>query len=90
MSAGKVTLDLFGDGQDDLNATIRGGVSSLTLSLPHYVGVLIEVDTGVSDVDSSGLAKDGDNYTNDIYGEADFTLRIDIDGGTGKIYLDVK
>ena len=90
MGTGKVTIDLTGDWQDDLDATIRGGVSSLTLSLPRDVGVLIEVDTGVGDVDTSGLTNDGDTYTNDAYGESDFTLRIDIDGGVGKINLDVK
>jgi hypothetical protein len=90
MGAGRVTLDLTGNWQDDLDATIRGGVGELTLRLPRDVGVRVEVDTGIGSVDASGLTKDGDTYTNDAYGESDVTLRISIDAGVGKINLDVE
>ena len=85
MGAGEVTIDLTGDWQDDLDARIQGGVGEFNLKLPSEVGVSIEVDTGIGDVDASGLTRDGDTYTNDAYGESDVTLRIDIDGGVGKI-----
>ncbi len=90
MGAGKFTLDLTGDWQDDLDATIRGGVGVLTLSLPREVGVRVEVDTGIGSVDTSGFTKDGDTYTNDAFGESDVTLRINIEAGVGKINLDVE
>ena len=90
MGAGDFTLDLTGDWQDDLDAAIRGGVGELTLRLPRDVGVRIEVDTGIGDVDTSGLTKDGDTYTNDAFGESDVTLRISVEGGVGKINLDVE
>ena len=45
--------------------------------------------SGHSPVDTSGLTKDGDTYTNDAYGESDVTLNIEIDAGIGKINLDV-
>jgi hypothetical protein len=57
--------------------------------LPSDVGVRIEVDTGIGSVDTNGLSKDGDTYTNGAYGESDVTLRINIEGGVGKINLDV-
>jgi len=90
MGAGRIILDLTGDWQDDLDASIKGGVGDLTLNLPGGVGVRVEVDTGIGSVDTSGLTKDGDTYTNDAYGESDITLNIDIEGGIGKINLDVE
>ena len=89
MGAGEFTLDLTGDWQDDLEAVIRGGVGELNLRLPSNVGVRVDVDTGIGGVDTSGLTKDGDVYTNDAYGESEVTLRISIDGGVGQINLDV-
>jgi hypothetical protein len=90
MGAGKFTLDLTGDWQEDLDASLQGGLGDLTLRLPADVGVRIEVDTGIGSVDASGLTKDGDTYTNDAYGESDVTMSIKIDGGVGKINLDVE
>lgn len=90
MGAGALMMDLTGDWQDDLDARIRGGVGELTLSLPRDVGVRVDVTTGIGEVDSSGLNRDGDTYTNDAFGESDVTLRIDIDGGVGRINLDVE
>ncbi|MGB3712996.1 MAG: toast rack family protein [Candidatus Promineifilaceae bacterium] len=89
MGAGGLTLDLTGEWQDDLNAAIKGGVGEINLKLPSNSGVRIVVNTGIGDVDTSGLMKDGDTYTNDAYGESEVTLRIDIDGGIGQINLDV-
>jgi len=90
MGAGDVTVDLTGDWQDDLDATIQGGLGEMTLKLPSDVGVRLNVSTGIGSVDTSGLTKDGDIYTNDAYGNSDVTLRINIDAGVGKINLDVQ
>jgi hypothetical protein len=90
MGAGRVTLDLTGSWQQDMDASIDGGIGELTLRLPKDVGVRVEVDTGIGSVDTSGLTKDGDTYTNDAYGESDVTLNIEIDAGVGKINLDVE
>jgi hypothetical protein len=90
MGAGKFTLDLTGDWQEDLDASIQGGLGELNLRLPADVGVRVDVDTGIGSVDTSGLTKDGDTYTNDTYGESDVTLSIKVDGGVGKINLDVE
>ena len=61
----------------------------MNLRLPNNVDVRLRVNTGVGNVDTSGLTKEGDIYTNDAYGDSDVTLRIDIDGGVGQINLDV-
>lgn len=90
MGAGDTTIDLTGDWQNDLEVRINGGVGEFTLRLPSEVGVRVEVDTGIGTVEASGLARDGDNYTNDVYGVSDVTLRIDLQGGIGKINLLVE
>jgi predicted membrane protein len=90
MGAGRVTLDLTGNWQQDMDASIDGGIGELTLRLPSDIGVRVEVDTGIGSVDASGLTKDGDTYTNDAFGESDVTLRINIEAGVGKINLDVE
>jgi hypothetical protein len=90
MGAGETTLDLSGDWQDDLDATISGGVGELILRLPSAVGVRIDIDAGIGNIDTSGLTKDGDIYTNDAYGESDIQLTISIDAGVGHISLEVE
>lgn len=90
MGAGEVTIDLTGEWQDDLDARIQGGLGSISLRLPSDVGIIIQAETGIGDVDASGLSRDGDTYINDAYGESDVTLRIDMEGGVGKIILDVE
>jgi hypothetical protein len=90
LGAGNAAVDLTGDWQDDLDARIVGGLGEFSLKLPSDVGVSVQVETGIGDVDVSGLSRDGDTYTNDAYGVSDVTLRIDIEGGVGRINLDVE
>jgi hypothetical protein len=87
--AGEVTIDLTGNWRNDLDARIAGGLGDLHLTLPRDVGVRIEVNAGIGAVDTSDLIKDGNTYTNDAYGVSDVTLRIHIDGGVGRIILNI-
>jgi hypothetical protein len=87
MGAGKVTADLTGDWQEDLDAVFQGGVGDLTVRLPRTVGVRVDIEGGLGQVDVTGLSRDGDVYANDAYGESDVTLRIEIEGGVGRINL---
>jgi N-terminal domain of toast_rack, DUF2154 len=88
--AGDVTVDLTGDWQNDLEATIEGGVGQRTLILPAGVGVRVKVEVGLGGVDATGLTKDGDYYVNDAYGQSDVTLNIQVDGGVGGTDLIVR
>jgi hypothetical protein len=90
MGAGGVNIDLTGAWVKDLDARLTGGLGDITLRLPGDVGVRVDVQTGVGGVDASGLAKDGNTYTNGAYGVSDVTLRIDVEGGVGQIHLDVE
>lgn len=88
--AGDFTVDLTGDWHNDLDASIGGGLGSFTVRLPDTVGVIVEVEPGLSGVDAGSLTRDGNRYVNDAYGVSDVTLRIDLNGGVGEINLDVE
>jgi len=90
MGAGDSTLDLSGDWQKNLDATINGGIGKLTVSLPSDVGVRVDVDAGIGAVNTSGLTKDGNIYTNAAYSESNIKLIISINAGVGEINLDVQ
>jgi predicted membrane protein len=65
-------------------------VGKLTIYLPSDVGVMVDVELGIAAIDTRGLQKDGNTYTNDAYGESAVTLRIEIEGGIGDIRLEVR
>ena len=88
--AGNVTVDLTGDWQNDLEATIEGGLGKRTLILPADVGVRVRVEVGLGGVDATGLTKEGDYYVNDAYGQSDVTLNIQVNGGVGDTELIVR
>jgi len=87
--AGQVMVDLTGNWQTDLDASIEGGVGEITVRLPRSVGVRVDVQLGIGQVNASGFTQDGDDYVNDAYGESDVTLRVDIGGGVGEINLEL-
>lgn len=89
LGAGDTTIDLTGDLQSDLDATVRGGVGKLTLQLPRDVGVRVDIDSALTNINTRDMTRDGNAYVNDAYGESSTTLRIDIDAGIGEINLEV-
>lgn len=89
MGAGGLDMDLTGDWQQDLDATVKGGVGEATLRLPRGVGVRVEVQGGLGTVNASGFTKEGNAYVNDAYGQSDVTLRIDVKAGAGAINLEL-
>lgn len=89
MGAGQMRVDLSDTWQQDLDATIRGGVGRLTVRLPDDVGVRVEVNQGLGNVTATGLSRDNNTYVNSAYGDSDVTLNIDISGGVGEIVLEV-
>jgi len=89
LGAGKSTVDLNGDWVRDLNVSIDAGAADLTVRLPSEVGVRVEVERGPTMIDATGLAQDGNIYTNDAYGVSEVTLQIDMQSGVGQISLEV-
>lgn len=89
MGAGSVVIDLRGTWESDMIATIGGGLGDLTLKLPRDVGVRVQAEAGLGDVNANGFRiLDGD-YVNDAYEESEVTLEINIDTGVGTVTLEL-
>ena len=88
MGVGEALVDLTSIRENDLNATIEGGIGDLTLRLPGDVGVRVDVEKGIGDIKANNLYVDGNTYFNNIYGKTNVTLSFDIDIGVGEIKLE--
>jgi len=89
-NAGEITIDLTGgDWVHDLDAAIDSKAGTVKLVVPGDVGVRIDADTTVGDVDADGFERDGEAYVTAAYGDSPVTLRIDIDVTVGEIDLEV-
>jgi N-terminal domain of toast_rack, DUF2154 len=89
MGAGRTTVDLTGDYDRDLVASIQGGVGEATVQLPSEVGVRVEAQGGLGEINAEGLQREGEAYVNDAYGDSEVSLDVDIQGGVGQINLEV-
>ena len=89
LGAGISTVDLSGDWKDDLDVTIDTGLADITVRLPSDFGVRVEVDTGPTSVEASGLRQNGNVYTNDAYDVSEVTLQVHMKAGVGRITLEV-
>ena len=89
LGASEGTVDLSGDWAHDLDATIDAGAADITVRLPRDVGVRVKVESGPHTIETTGLTKDGDVYTNDAYGVSEVTLQINL-GRIGLINLEVE
>jgi predicted membrane protein len=87
VGAGDTTID-FSEGFDqDVTATVEGGVGEISVRLPSEMGVQVSADTGIGDLSSTGLVQSGELYVNDAFGEAPNTLFLEISAGVGEIEL---
>jgi hypothetical protein len=89
LGAGIYTVDLSGDWAGDLEVSIDTGAANITVKLPREVGVRVNVEEGPHTIETTGLTKDGDVYTNAAYGVSDVTMQIDLQSGIGMINLQV-
>lgn len=87
--AGGGTVDLSGDWQADLEASIRVSVGRITLIVPKAVGVRVDIVGGLGDVNAPGLTRYGKAYINDAYGNSAVTLDIGIMGGVGQLNVEL-
>jgi len=85
MGAGENTVDLTGNYGRDLAANIEGGVGEATVRLPGEVGVRVDAEGGLVEINTEGLLREGEAYVNDAFGDSEVTLDIDIRGGVGQI-----
>jgi hypothetical protein len=84
---GEIKLDFTGAWPQSADVEITSGLGSVTLRLPDDVGVQVETEGGLADVDVSGLRRAGDAYVNDAFGDAETELRIHVTTGIGSLRL---
>ena len=48
---------------------------------------MVHATGGIGSINANGLKREGDEYTNDLYGKSPVSLRLDISGGVGNIEL---
>jgi hypothetical protein len=89
LGAGKSTVDLTGNWTRDLDVTFDTGAANITVRLPKDVGTLVKVEAGPHTIETTGLMRNGDFYTNAAYGVSEVTLRVDLMTGIGQINLEV-
>ena len=87
IGAGQIVADLTGNWKKDLEADIKGGVGNAVILLPEDVGVMVHATGGIGSINANGLKREGDEYTNELYGKSPVSLRLDISGGVGNIEL---
>jgi len=64
-------------------------VGATEIILPDNVGVRVKPTTGIGNLEVFGLVRNGDVYTNDLYGQADVELDINVSSGIGEITLRI-
>ena len=89
VGAGRSIVDLTGDGKHDVDAHIEGGVGNATVKLPRNVGVRVTVEGGLGSVSAPDFRRDGDAYVNEEYGKSPFTVKVRVEGGIGKVTLEL-
>ena len=87
MGVGELNLDLRGSPKRDYDVHIRGGVGEANVYLPKGVGVEANASGGLGGVKATGLNKQGNRYSNDLYETSKIKVHLDIRGGIGAINL---
>jgi hypothetical protein len=49
----------------------------------------VRAEGGLGKINVEGLEREGGSYVNDTYGNSDITLDVEVQGGVGKINLEV-
>lgn len=87
MGVGKMNMDLRGDPQHDYSVNINGGVGEATVHLPVKAGVYATARGGIGEINVRGMQRVGDHWVNEAYDTAKVKVRVDVNGGIGRIEL---
>src|SRR4030042_2377431 len=88
--AGKAIIDLTGEWNNDLHASVTGGIGELSFILPEEIGTKMEITGILANIYAPGFEKNGHTYTNSEYGNTKETMYIEIFGGIGEIDVMMK
>jgi hypothetical protein len=90
IGAGDVTVDLSGEWENDMRASIQGGAGSFRVLVPSTVGVRVTgSESGLGTFEADGMSKDGDAYVNEAYGTAPVSIELEITRGVGETRVEV-
>lgn len=82
---GRTVLDFSGEWDHDTHVSVDLGLGSLTLYLPHGVGVKVDRETFLVRFDSQELIRRGDAYYSQNWDDAPHRLTLEISGAFGSI-----
>jgi hypothetical protein len=85
--AGNTKVNLDGKWDHDVMASIQGGVGNLTVNLPADMGVMIDLETALTNVHANGLIAAENGYVNEAYGNTPYTLTLKLEAGVGSVTL---
>jgi len=83
--AGEAVIDLSGKWDNDMHASLQGGVGEMTLKLPADAGIRMEVHALIGNIDAPGLIKEGRFYTSESFGKTSDNFYIDFTAGIGNL-----
>lgn len=86
---GELKLDLSGEWKRSMQAFIKAGIGDTLLRVPHNAGVRVRSSVGLGSIKPHDLTWDGEAYTNGLYGQTEVNLDITVEGGMGKINLEL-
>ncbi len=85
---GNLILDLRGAWPQSAWVEIEAGIGSLTVYLPTDIGVRVEVEGTMGNVQADGGLQQSDGvYTNALYGQTERQLDISLSVGVGRVEL---
>ncbi len=86
-ASGDCYVDLRGTWEADADVTIKQTSGDVTLRLPSNVGVKVTAKTTSGDVSGKGMSRQDKAWVNDVYGDTDVKLMINITSVSGDIQL---
>jgi len=84
---GELFLNLSDPLADDLAAFVKCGIGDVVIRLPRDTGIRVQSSVGLGRFEQHGLTRDGDAFTNALFGQTAANLQLTLEGGIGKIVL---
>lgn len=83
--AGSTTVDLDGNWEHDLRATIEAGAGNLRVVVPDDPGVIVRASVDTGEITVDGLVEQHGAWVNAAYGRSPVTIEIVVRGGVGNV-----
>jgi hypothetical protein len=72
-----------------MDVFVKAGIGDTTLRLPRNASVRVHSTVGLGSLSTGDLTWDGEAYVNALYGQSAVSLEITVEGGMGKVALEV-